>query len=122
MSSKRGCKYCFQADHDIEQCKSIPCKVCRQVGHPHWLCPNSNNKKKNNNKSKKLDTPSTAILTTSTSSSNLSTNSKSSVKSVNSKPTLSQIVQQSAPVNKTEVKRDLQFYIKQSSKPWSHIL
>jgi hypothetical protein len=33
-----NCKYCYQSDHTIENCKTIICKVCRDSGHPHWLC------------------------------------------------------------------------------------
>lgn len=36
-----SCKYCYQTDHTIENCKTIICKVCRESGHPHWLCKKS---------------------------------------------------------------------------------
>lgn len=36
-----SCKYCYQTDHTIENCKTIICKLCRDSGHPHWLCKKS---------------------------------------------------------------------------------
>lgn len=39
------CKYCKSKEHNIDNCKEILCKTCRQYGHPHWKCK----KTKNNN-------------------------------------------------------------------------
>ena len=33
------CKYCFKKDHSIQNCTSIKCKICNNIGHAHWLCP-----------------------------------------------------------------------------------
>jgi len=43
------CKYCKKRDHDIDNCKDIMCKTCKQYGHPHWKCNNSNNNNNNGN-------------------------------------------------------------------------
>ena len=39
------CKYCHENTHYIDVCPIIICKICKDIGHPQWLC----NKKKNNN-------------------------------------------------------------------------
>ena len=40
------CKYCHENTHYIDVCPIIICKICKDIGHPQWLCL----KKKNNNK------------------------------------------------------------------------
>ncbi len=40
-----SCKYCFQTDHTIETCKTILCRTCKELGHPHWLCKGKDKKK-----------------------------------------------------------------------------
>jgi hypothetical protein len=40
------CKYCHENTHLIDVCPIIICKICKDIGHPQWLCI----KKKNNNK------------------------------------------------------------------------
>lgn len=40
------CKYCHENTHYIDVCPIIICKICKDIGHPQWLCI----KKKNNNK------------------------------------------------------------------------
>jgi hypothetical protein len=40
------CKYCHENTHYIDVCPIIICKICKDIGHPQWLCT----KKKNNNK------------------------------------------------------------------------
>lgn len=102
-----SCKYCFQTDHTIETCKTILCRTCKELGHPHWLCKGKDNKKKVQQQTSKL--------TVSTSNSSLN---KMVKKDTVSTPVASVPV---APLVK-EVKRDMQFYLKQSSKPWSMIL
>ena len=104
-----SCKYCFQNDHTIEQCKTILCRVCKEIGHPHWLC--AKDKKSTNNR--KIDT-------------------KAEIKKVVSKPMLSPKASTSNvnPIEKKviitvqvpETKRDIQFYLKQSTRKWSEIL
>ena len=32
------CKYCHLTDHFIDSCPTIICKICKEVGHPQWLC------------------------------------------------------------------------------------
>ena len=39
------CKYCHENTHYIDVCPIIICKICKDIGHPQWLCI----KKKNNN-------------------------------------------------------------------------
>jgi len=39
------CKYCHLSDHVIDDCPTIICKRCKEIGHPQWLCT----EKKNNN-------------------------------------------------------------------------
>jgi hypothetical protein len=110
-----SCKYCFQTDHTIETCKTILCRTCKELGHPHWLCKGKDNKKKTFVGEQK-----TSKMTVSTSNTSLNKMS-SGVK----KDTLTVIPIQttvSTPIAIKEVKRDMQFYLKQSTKPWSSIL
>jgi hypothetical protein len=32
------CKYCHLKTHLIDKCPTIICKICRDIGHPQWLC------------------------------------------------------------------------------------
>lgn len=102
-----SCKYCFQTDHTIETCKTILCRTCKELGHPHWLCKGKDNKKKGSTVSQQ-----TSKLTVSTSNTMVK-------KETVSTPVA--IVHTTTPFIK-EVKRDMQFYLKQSTKPWSSIL
>ncbi len=98
-----SCKYCFQTDHTIEQCKTILCRVCKEIGHPHWLC----------NKDKKS--------VKKTSSKPMIHISKS-----NEKPIESSLSPKTNPIpvssSISETKRDIHFYMKQSQRKWSDIL
>lgn len=40
------CQYCHSKDHDINNCPTIICRYCKQVGHPKWLCKNKDQKPK----------------------------------------------------------------------------
>jgi hypothetical protein len=98
-----SCKYCFQTDHTIEQCKTILCRVCKEIGHPHWLC----NKEKKNVKK----TVSKPMIT-------ISKQNEKPIESNHSSPKQIQI-----PVSiGSETKRDIHFYMKQSQRKWSDIL
>ena len=33
-----SCKYCHLKTHYIDKCPTIICKICKEVGHPQWLC------------------------------------------------------------------------------------
>lgn len=41
------CQYCHSKEHDINNCPTIVCRYCKQVGHPKWLCKNKGEKQKN---------------------------------------------------------------------------
>lgn len=32
------CKYCHENTHYIDNCPTILCKICKEIGHPQWLC------------------------------------------------------------------------------------
>ena len=32
------CKYCHENTHYIDVCPIIICKICKDIGHPQWLC------------------------------------------------------------------------------------
>ena len=32
------CKYCHEETHYIDKCPTILCKICKEIGHPQWLC------------------------------------------------------------------------------------
>jgi hypothetical protein len=51
------CKYCHLKTHLIDKCPTIICKICRDIGHPQWLCTKKKemNGKKNDDKNYKLD-------------------------------------------------------------------
>jgi hypothetical protein len=51
------CKYCHLKTHLIDKCPTIICKICRDIGHPQWLCTKKKemNSKKNDDKNYKLD-------------------------------------------------------------------
>jgi len=46
------CQYCHSKDHNINNCPTIICRYCKQIGHPKWLCKN---KEVNKNKKKFID-------------------------------------------------------------------
>jgi hypothetical protein len=50
------CKYCHENTHYIDVCPIIICKICKDIGHPQWLCikKKNNNKLSNNNLNKTL--------------------------------------------------------------------
>ena len=53
------CQYCHSNQHNINNCPTIICRYCKEIGHPKWLCKNKDNKdkdreKKNNKKEKKV--------------------------------------------------------------------
>ncbi len=109
-----SCKYCFQTDHTIETCKTILCRTCKELGHPHWLCKGKDKKKGG----PIVKTESSNKLSVSTS--NTSLNKMVGIKKET--PIVSTPVSVSTPLATKEVKRDMQFYLKQSTKPWSSIL
>lgn len=41
------CKYCHAKTHLIDKCPTIICKVCKEIGHPQWLCKLKKNTKCN---------------------------------------------------------------------------
>lgn len=51
------CKYCHLKTHLIDKCPTIICKICRDIGHPQWLCTKKKeiNSKKHDDKNYKLD-------------------------------------------------------------------
>lgn len=49
------CKYCHLKTHLIDKCPTIICKICRDIGHPQWLCTKKKEIKKNDDKNYKLD-------------------------------------------------------------------
>ena len=40
------CKYCHLKTHYIDSCPTIICKICKDIGHPQWLCKIKKNNKK----------------------------------------------------------------------------
>lgn len=107
-----SCKYCFQSDHTIEQCKTILCRVCKEIGHPHWLCTKD---KKSIKKviSKPMLSPKNPVTPTFS-------------EKTNSKPTAPILPKEVSKIpisgGVPETKRDIQFYLKQSGRRWSDIL
>ncbi len=107
-----SCKYCFQTDHTIETCKTILCRTCKELGHPHWLCKGKDNKKKTS-----VVQPTMKITTSSSNTSlNKMTGNKKEVVPVSTPTSIT------TPSSVKEIRRDMQFYLKQSTKPWSSIL
>jgi hypothetical protein len=49
------CKYCHLKTHLIDKCPTIICKICRDIGHPQWLCTKKKENKKNDSKNYKLE-------------------------------------------------------------------
>jgi hypothetical protein len=43
-----NCKYCHLNTHYIDKCPTIICKICKEVGHPQWLCKDKKINKNNN--------------------------------------------------------------------------
>jgi hypothetical protein len=43
-----NCKYCHLKTHFIDKCPTIICKICKEIGHPQWLCKEKKNTKQNN--------------------------------------------------------------------------
>jgi hypothetical protein len=44
-----NCKYCHLKTHYIDKCPTIICKICKEVGHPQWLCKEKKISKNNHN-------------------------------------------------------------------------
>jgi hypothetical protein len=44
-----NCKYCHLKTHYIDKCPTIICKICKEIGHPQWLCKEKKNSKSNKN-------------------------------------------------------------------------
>jgi hypothetical protein len=42
---KKVCKYCHLDGHLIDECPTIICKICKEIGHAQWQCPQKNKKK-----------------------------------------------------------------------------
>lgn len=47
------CHYCHLNDHVINNCPTIICRLCNEVGHPKWLCDKKNKKINDTNKLKR---------------------------------------------------------------------
>jgi len=47
----KGCKYCKDKTHLIDNCPLIICRLCNVKGHVDWNCPN-HKEKKNKNKNR----------------------------------------------------------------------
>ncbi len=104
-----SCKYCFQNDHTIEQCKTILCRVCKDIGHPHWLCT-KDKKSVKKTPSKPMASPKKEVKPTYSSI----LEPKEQEKVIKNEPPKITVA--------TETKRDLSFYLKQSTRKWSDIL
>jgi hypothetical protein len=44
------CKYCHLKTHLIDKCPTIICKICKDIGHPQWLCKEKKKMKKDHKK------------------------------------------------------------------------
>ena len=44
-----NCKYCHLNTHYIDKCPTIICKICKEIGHPQWLCKEKKVIKSNKN-------------------------------------------------------------------------
>jgi aspartate ammonia-lyase len=44
-----NCKYCHLKTHYIDKCPTIICKICKEIGHPQWLCKEKKSSKSNKN-------------------------------------------------------------------------
>ncbi len=52
-----NCKYCHLNTHYIDNCPTIICKNCKDIGHPQWLCKMSKSSpNKTDDKDKKKNT------------------------------------------------------------------
>ena len=47
MKTKNLCKYCHLDGHLIDNCPTIICKICKDIGHPQWLCTKKPKQKSN---------------------------------------------------------------------------
>ena len=47
MKGKNLCKYCHLDGHLIDNCPTIICKICKDIGHPQWLCTKKTKPKNN---------------------------------------------------------------------------
>ena len=47
MKGKNLCKYCHLDGHLIDNCPTIICKICKDIGHPQWLCTKKSKPKTN---------------------------------------------------------------------------
>lgn len=107
------CKYCHEKSHYIDTCPVIICKICRDVGHPKWLCPKlssgSNNglKNSNNNYLPPNKTPSP------------SNNNFSSIKTYSSSLSFSSASANSSTNSHLNASRNLNYYIKMIDEPWT---
>ena len=49
------CKYCKLDTHLIDDCKTIQCKKCKEIGHPEWKCNKKKNRNRNRNRKNSKD-------------------------------------------------------------------
>ena len=57
------CKYCHLDTHLIDDCPTIICKKCKEVGHPQWLCTQKKKPKNSSKSDLKRSFSSTSSLT-----------------------------------------------------------
>lgn len=125
------CKYCHDKTHYIDTCPVIICKICRDVGHPKWLCPKQSSATPNNSYSASLKkTPLVSasgnlassgnqnLYRFNSNNTNNSSNSNQPAKST-SNNSLSSL---NSPNNQTSSKpsqiKNLNYYIKMIDEPW----
>ncbi len=107
------CKYCHENTHYIDVCPIIICKICKDIGHPQWLCIKKKNNKMSNNISSLTSMPALTSISSSNSISPTSMSNKSLID--NTKKVL--IIKDS--LNNLSDK-NLNYYIKNIDETWDN--
>lgn len=114
------CKYCHENTHYIDVCPIIICKICKDIGHPQWLCI----KKKNNKMSNNISSLTSMSTLTSMSSSNSISPTSMSNKSLNDNKSLIDntkkvlIIKDDGLNNLSD--KNLNYYIKNIDETWDN--
>ena len=91
-----NCKYCHLKTHYIDKCPTIICKICKEVGHPQWLC-----KEKKFNK-------------------NINNNTKTNNINLEKKYNFSDEIKKKSSEN--ILQKNINYYIKLSNEKWSNLI
>jgi len=104
-----NCKYCHLKTHNIDKCPTIICKICKDIGHPQWLCKEKRSNKSNAN----MNTVTNANMNTNT---NIKTN-------IEKKYSFVDTIKKNLNLNSEQVvQKNIKYYLHLDKKLWGDII